>query len=116
MGCRSPLTSLPLTAAATGANLSIKVDRIQSVTVTANVGRTINLIRLANSGHPATQFDGEIFPAVRLTHYNPLCVNVFSSGKITILGLKNLNYQLKVDEILLNIKQLMTSDKYVVFS
>jgi TATA-box binding protein (TBP) (component of TFIID and TFIIIB) len=38
-------------------------------------------------------FEPELFPALRLTKYKPLCVNVFASGKIVIFGLKKLTNQ-----------------------
>ena len=51
-------------------------------------------------------FEPELFPALRYNKYNPLCVNIFSSGKIVILGLKNLNFKSMVNAIVEDIKTL----------
>lgn len=37
-------------------------------------------------------YEPELFPALRMTEFNPMCVNVFSSGKIVIMGLKTISY------------------------
>ena len=52
-------------------------------------------------------FEPELFPALRLTKYDPVCVNVFSTGKIVILGLKNLYYQGYVDNIISDLYNLV---------
>ena len=67
---------------------------IQSLTVTYNVGFEINILELARRMPPRERmYEPELFPALRLTKFNPVCVNVFSSGKIVILGLRELAYQ-----------------------
>ena len=48
-------------------------------------------------------YEPELFPALRLTEFNPLCVNVFHMGKIVILGIKTLDYEHVVDTISLYI-------------
>ena len=68
--------------------------KIQSLTVTHNVGYNINLFKLArNMPYRDPMYESELFPALRLTKFNPICANVFSNGKIVILGLKQLIYQ-----------------------
>jgi len=68
--------------------------QIQSLTITHNVGYNINLLKLArNMPYRDRMYEPELFPALRLTKFNPVCVNVFSTGKIVILGLKQLTYQ-----------------------
>jgi TATA-box binding protein (TBP) (component of TFIID and TFIIIB) len=52
-------------------------------------------------------FEPELFSALRYLKYNPLCVNIFSSGKIVMLGLKTLDYKHLVDDILIDISKLM---------
>ena len=92
MGCRKPITTdcgkLPF---------GIIIDRIQSITVTTQLDQTINLYKLAM----ATEciYEPELFPALRLTSFRPLCVNVFSSGKIVILGIQTLDYETTVNLI-----------------
>lgn len=87
MGARGPLTKdlveqLPLKVL----NL-----RVQSVTLVDHIGCDINLIRLARAlPRKSFLFEPELFPAVRLTIFNPLCVNVFATGKVVILGAKKL--------------------------
>ena len=61
---------------------------IQSVTVTYNVGHEINLLKLAKQmPFKERMFEPELFSALRMTKFNPICVNVFSTGKVVILGL-----------------------------
>ena len=74
--------------------LKIYNMEIQSLTVTYNVGFKINILELARRMPPREHmYEPELFPALRLTKFNPVCVNVFSSGKIVILGLRELAYQ-----------------------
>jgi len=93
MGCKKPLTSL--------SNLpyNIQLERIQSVTVTYNYGRNINLRNLSLMVVARTIFEPELFPALRLTQFNPLCVNVFASGKVVITGLKTLHTKKIIAEV-----------------
>jgi len=84
MGCKGPLREeeeLPF---------KIIVEKIQSVTVTTTLGMTINLQKLAEKTN--CMYEPEIFPGLRLIKFNPLCVNVFHSGKLVITGLKTLDF------------------------
>ena len=94
MGCKQPInpSSLPL---------NITIQSIQSITVTCDFGEPINLNLLARNS--PSMYEPEIFPALRLTYYDPLCVNVFHTGKIVITGLKDLNYITFVSCVLDNI-------------
>ena len=77
-------------------HLPIKIYdiEIQSITVTFNVGHRINLLKVASQlGRRDRIYEPELFPALRLTKFNPICVNVFSTGRVVILGLKSLSYQ-----------------------
>ena len=73
--------------------IPIQITHIQSVTATLDLGYTLNLYALAKQiGMKRCIFEPEIFPALRLTRdFAPLCVNVFASGKVVILGLKTLS-------------------------
>ena len=74
--------------------LKISNMEIQSITVTYNVGHRINLLKLAQlMSYSERMYEPELFPALRMTKFNPICVNVFSTGKVVILGLKSLSYQ-----------------------
>jgi Transcription factor TFIID (or TATA-binding protein, TBP) len=80
--------------------LKIHNVEIQSVTVTCHVGHQINLLKLARQmPHNERIYEPELFPALRMTKFNPICVNVFSTGKVVILGLKSLSYQSLLDLI-----------------
>jgi len=94
MGCKKPLdeSTLPF---------PIKNLTIQSVTVTSDLKRIIDLYKLASK--MKSMYEPELFPALRCLDYCPLCVNVFSSGKVVILGIRNLEYETFVNSILLNI-------------
>lgn len=48
----------------------------------------INLYKIAHefSNDKNVQFEPEIFPALSLYHFKPLHVNVFTSGKVVVLG------------------------------
>ena len=72
------------------------IERVQSATIIIQIeNANINLVamaqRIVSCGYKC-QLEQELFPALRYTSWNPLCVNVFASGKIVILGLKVLNY------------------------
>ena len=83
MGCKKPLENKELP-------LKICVKEIQSVTVTTSVHMKINLQKLSEKSNCI--YEPEIFPSLRLVVFNPLCVNVFHSGKIVITGLKTLDF------------------------
>ena len=86
MGVKEPLTSyecLPLMPA---------TMTLQSATIVGNYGESINLRTLAaDLTSRWCLYEPELFPAARLLEFNPLCVNVFSTGKIVILGVKELD-------------------------
>lgn len=82
-------------------DLPVKINslQIQSASAVIKLDRTINLFLLAKNLSPKRcVYEPELFPALRLTGFNPLCVNVFSTGKIVILGLKDLTNQHRLAE------------------
>lgn len=85
MGCKIALTSSDILP------FGVTISRIQSITVTFKLNMMVNLPRLARA--PNCSWEPEIFPALRLLDFNPLCVNVFGSGKVVILGIRNLRYK-----------------------
>lgn len=97
MGCKEPIRMQDL-------QYNIKNIVIQSITVTANVGQKIHLLKLENQLKRQCMYEPELFPALRFLKYNPLCVNIFSSGKVVILGLPSLQYHQKVESIINDIK------------
>ena len=84
MGCKQPIdpSTLPF---------NIINVTIQSITVTCDYGEPININALKKT--TSNHYEPEMFPSLRLTCFNPICVNVFSSGKILITGLRDLNYK-----------------------
>jgi Transcription factor TFIID (or TATA-binding protein, TBP) len=85
--------------------LKIYNVEIQSVTVTCHVGHQINLPKLARQMPPKERmYEPELFPALRMTKFNPICVNVFSTGKVVILGLKSLSYQSLLNSIVQDLR------------
>jgi TATA-box binding protein (TBP) (component of TFIID and TFIIIB) len=77
---------------------------LQSMTVrvTFNGNVRINLVKFAReSSSLPLQFEPELFPAVLLKKYKPISVNVFSSGKIIMCGVRDLE---QVDVIIRDIK------------
>ena len=58
----------------------------QSYTSSAKLGYCVNLSKLSKSDN--TLYIPELFAAVRMNKYNPISVNVFSTGSIVICGLK----------------------------
>ncbi len=73
--------------------IPVALDAIQCITVRMDMNHTINLLHLSNSlGPNRCMFEPELFCALRITQdFRPLCVNVFASGKVMILGIKTLN-------------------------
>jgi TATA-box binding protein (TBP) (component of TFIID and TFIIIB) len=100
MGCKKPLeeTTLPM---------NIDSIRIQSITVTMNLEIPIHLLQLSIKLRGQCIFEPELFSALRLVKFNPLCVNIFSSGKVVILGLKSLDYQCIIKDVYENIISLL---------
>jgi TATA-box binding protein (TBP) (component of TFIID and TFIIIB) len=92
MGCKKELEiqSLPF---------NIEIERIQSITVTADMSQVIHLAKLKELLGSYVSYNPEIFPALRLEQYNPICVNVFSSGKIVFLGIKTLDFNHFVNQV-----------------
>ena len=48
-------------------------------------------------------FEPELFPALRILTYNPICVNVFATGKVVLLGLRSMDYDNFVQIVVENI-------------
>ena len=103
MGVKSPLHDIT--------HLPVKIDKltIQSMTLVHSLDNDINLLRLAKNLPPNERlYEPELFPAVRLLKYNPMCVNVFGSGKVVILGLKNIAYQEFLNDVIMYINRYAT--------
>ena len=78
--------------------------QIQSMSLVINLQRYINLYKLArNLPRGSSMYEPELFPALRLCQFNPLCVNVFNSGKVVVLGVKELTNQNLIEQIVTTI-------------
>lgn len=97
MGCKNFNTFQPnqiITCKVECQEISIQILSCMSGSVTFSVNQCVNLFKFANylqNTNIQYLFEPELFPALRITKFNPLCVNVFSSGKCVILGLKKPN-------------------------
>jgi TATA-box binding protein (TBP) (component of TFIID and TFIIIB) len=70
----------------------------QSMTVRVAYNSKINLNKfVCESRILPLQYEPELFPAVLLKKYKPISVNVFSSGKIIMCGVRNVE---QVDDIM----------------
>ena len=76
MGCKQPIR----TKIVDDGPVKVSISRIQSVSVTFDVGAPLSLSQLGNFCHRESiryLLIPELFPALRLTQFNPLCVNIF---------------------------------------
>ena len=68
----------------------------QTMTATCQFPSIVNLNNFANNTSLVTRYNPELFPAVQVLNYKPISVNVFASGKVTICGLKDLDFAQQV--------------------
>ena len=61
---------------------------MQSVTVVEKLNQTLNLHKLSVMLDCDAMYEPELFPALRFLKFNPMCVNIFSTGKVIILGIR----------------------------
>lgn len=112
MGCKSPFNEvrdsylLPFT---------VENICLQSISVSFKLhSGSLNLRKLAAYCHKNNiryEYEPELFPALRLTCYNPICVNVFSTGKVIMMGIKQLYFNEEVHQVMKLINVARTADK-----
>jgi len=73
----------------------------QSMTVRVDYTKRINLVKFARECSISLQYEPELFPAVLLKKFKPISVNVFSSGKIILCGVRDIQC---VDNIMEELK------------
>ena len=100
MGCKEPIYQSIVIVG----QIMVRVKRIQSLTITVEMGRTYHLRDVAE--RVKVSYEPELFPAARLLKYRPLCVNLFASGKVVIMGLKTLHYYKQVETIITDLQNL----------
>jgi TATA-box binding protein (TBP) (component of TFIID and TFIIIB) len=83
------------------------VLHLQSMTVRAIFGHRLNLTQLQKLITPS-QLELELFPALLIRKYKPISVNVFTTGKIIMCGIKNMN---DIDHILKELDPLLNTVK-----
>ena len=70
----------------------VKIRNCMSASVNFKVNTFINLFKLSSflqiNSYNVT-YEPEIFQALRISHFNPMCVNIFQSGACVILGVKS---------------------------
>jgi len=73
--------------------VKLKLGSIMSCTRTIDFQTgLLNLPQIRSRlGVKAAMYEPELFPALRLIRFSPLCINVFHTGKCVITGLKSTN-------------------------
>jgi hypothetical protein len=92
MGCKEPLLCSPMK--------EVEILGIASITVVVKLSDIVNLQKLSRILENDCMYEPELFPALRYIKYNPMCVNIFASGKVVILGLKTMEYNEFVNNVL----------------
>src|SRR5258708_29290377 len=69
--------------------ISFPFITLQSYTLRSTIGFRINLIKMA-SVVPCV-YESELFPALRMKEYKPLSVNLFTTGKVMVCGIRDPN-------------------------
>lgn len=70
-----------------------------SHTLTFNLGYTLNLSNVANHITDCT-YEPELFPALSINAYKPTHINIFSTGKVVVLGKQALDLQQEIKDYL----------------
>src|SRR5437773_12450268 len=68
----------------------------QTMTATCQFPTNINLNKFDSTQPFVMRYNPELFPAVQVLNYKHISVNVFASGKVTICGLKDLDFARQV--------------------
>ena len=105
MGCKKPIRPKDL-------KYNIQNIQLQSLTVVHNLKTMINLYELSKV--IKCVYEPEIFPGLRISKYDPMCVNLFSSGKTVLVGIKTFYYQSILNEILKELINLINNLNTVV--
>ena len=83
----------------------------QSISIRVVYNVRINLNKFARESTTLPlQYEPELFPAVLLKKYKPISVNVFSSGKIIMCGVRDIQ---QVDDIMQDLKSDLEMCKFI---
>lgn len=69
--------------------LSFPFITLQSYSLRSQLGFHVNLSKMADN--VSCVYEPELFPALRLNEYKPISVNVFTTGRVIVFGLKHLH-------------------------
>ena len=84
--------------------------KLQSMCAKANYGAKLNLYKLSSQfSETARRLELELFPALTITKYKPVSVNVFASGNIILFGIKDIRH---IDDILHDLYPLLCNCVY----
>ena len=84
---------------------------LQTMTMCGKMGHEVNLYKLSELIQSDYEF--ELFTALRVTKYLPMCVNVFGSGACVITGCKDIDKATEIfNEINILCKKYCTVQKY----
>ena len=61
---------------------------LQSYTSNSHLGFRVSLCKIA-AAMKGVMYEPELFPALRIREYNPAAVNVFTTGKVIVCGLRD---------------------------
>ena len=99
MGCKQKLFENIIEIENDDLSFRVQILQIQSLTIILDLKQNVHLYKLANILKHECVFEPELFPALRCNIFNPICVNIFSSGKIVILGIRTLEFKETVNNI-----------------
>jgi len=81
---------------------------LQSYTSTSHLGFRVSLEKMAATTD-AFIYEPELFPALRIREYNPASVNVFTTGKVIVCGLRDAD---QMSDILIKLRVLCKPFQY----
>jgi len=81
---------------------------LQSYTSTSHLGFRVSLEKMAATSD-AFRYEPELFPALRIREYNPASVNVFTTGKVIVCGLRDAE---QMSDIIIKLRVLCEKFQY----
>lgn len=81
---------------------------LQSYTSTSNLGFRVNLEKM-RAATDTVIYEPELFPTLRVREFNPASVNVFTTGKVIVCGLRDAS---RMNDILSRLRELCKPFQY----
>src|SRR5271154_4090964 len=88
MGCVDELEATLLAYTYTTLICEFPQITLQSYTSNSHLGFRVSLCKIA-AAMKGVMYEPELFPALRIREYNPVSVNVFTTGKVIACGLRD---------------------------